>query len=746
MCSAATSIQTTAVATAAEPERLSPTIMTQRIINVGGGCVGGGAKLRRGPSTFSDDELESSQISQHVTERIKSDRMLITKPEEDHRRRTIIVEKKNGSYGFTLQSYGIHYKKVQEVEMITYVDFVEYDGPAYKAGMREGDVILSINGTDMEKSDHKTLVNFIKGCDSYMRMVVLFEDCVRKVGLHMRYIQLQNVMQSKMAELDRVCIKERELLQGKWKTHSLPARKKATSSPTAEGNDRGASPSDTEKPMPYYRPTLSTEDVNATKPKPNIIPPPAQFMLAYHYLDPNCRYILRPSTTLGSGEYLVSIGPPARSRSDYQPFLKRVPSTENTNTASQTNLHQPPPRSPSVSKEQSSQCGGDQSKPQQSQNPEKENQGGSKTSRHIHGHFCNPCVRHSSKDKNDNGDKDNVSLEAYDLASPCCEPHCVPTKRRSRHHKEHHHKHKHRENKERPQRPKSQSSIPPTPPNPRHSHHEKHNHRPRYYDLNAGLTSHCSLHSCTSSEANPGADTSAASYSTSLSTDTLYWEPQANDGSNAARPQIPPKLVRPNMHQHQFIHRYYPHPAQIQPAPPQGYYQHYVHKPKSWDNLTTKAFGGYGFGYGYLDTVNPKPAAITNKLQAAPALPQQRNSMPRKNSYTRYSAYGDVENYAPPPAQFIQHITKTTTTTTTITAKSTENLIGTYSDSSLFCDCLENGAPVANGGVGTMQQQAEVADSRGYYSSLNNPRSVNNTTTAAANNRGISTTSEITRL
>lgn len=25
-------------------------------------------------------------------------------------------------------------------------------------------------------------------------------------------------------------------------------------------------------------------------------------------------------------------------------------------------------------------------------------------------------------------------------------------------------------------------------------------------------------------------------------------------------------------------------------------------KPKSWDNLTTKAFGGYGFGYGYLDT------------------------------------------------------------------------------------------------------------------------------------------------
>uniref|UniRef100_A0A0K8UPP3 Uncharacterized protein n=1 Tax=Bactrocera latifrons TaxID=174628 RepID=A0A0K8UPP3_BACLA len=398
--------------------------------------------------------------------------------------------------------------------------------------------------------------------------------------------------------------------------------------------------------------------------------------------------------------------------------------------------------------------------------------------------------------------------------------HCVPTRRRTRH-KEHTHKHKHRDrerdSKEHPSRPKSQTSH-TSPGITRHHMHHHHHHTPqeilqqqpqqqqqqqhhhhhhlspqqqqqqhqhlqqsqpqprgncdsqngsmrsRYYDLTTGLMSHCSLHSCTSSEFAPADSTS---YTTSLSTDTLYWDPKSEHSasrqhstkSRQSYQQYPQQHAQqsqqqPHTQHHQqptahvhgvYQQRYHITATQVQPS--QIYPQAtYVQKPKSWDNLTTKAVGGYGFGYGYLDTVTVKPAM---KLQIA----QQRHSIPRKNPYGRYSTYTDVENYAPPPSQFVEELI-TTTTTTKIMAKSTEELIAAPVPQTT-CDCMTKQQQQAlKAAQYQINQAAKVSHHNncqmGYYSHLPRPTLDAGTSTVQTTTTGVSgdvaTVSEVTRL
>uniref|UniRef100_A0A1B6DC19 PDZ domain-containing protein n=2 Tax=Clastoptera arizonana TaxID=38151 RepID=A0A1B6DC19_9HEMI len=622
---------------------------------------------------MSDGEAELSPSQ--ILERVKPDRVTITKPEEDRRRRTIIVEKKNGSYGFTLQSYGIHYKKEQEIEMITYVDYVDYDGPAYRAGMREGDVILSINGHDMEKSDHKTLVNFIKKCDTRMRMVVLFEDCVRKVELHMRYIKLQRVLQAKMVELERLCLKERELLQGKWKTHSLPARKKASGGKSSDVMTPTKSDPDE---ISYCRPTVSTEDVAKAQSHASVYPQQPHFLLAYQYqyFDSQGRaYVLQP-TAHNSGEFLVSTW---QSNSNYSTSER-----DRQRSTSQTSRYRDRDREGDYRQHHyvievgagssgSRRCSNSSIHPETSRGYHQSNgmaaasttssnhksskghSSNNRAERSHHHHLCNPCMQPSPQD--------NTSLEAYDLASPCCNSHCVPSsRRRSRHHnKSIQESSKEERSRQKEYKEKSNSrsvqvsSDAYHPTSDRQGHHHSTNGSAHRHHHNASnqtpyngrgtrylsLVSQCSLHSCTSSELNSGGvavasnvagESSAASYTTSLSTDTLYWDPP-NECNNTRHHSV--KSTSSSQRHNDTA------------------------KPKSWDNLTTKSFGGYGFGYGYLDRGEVKGHANSAK--------------------SGHSGSSHRRRYVQP-------------------TKSTESLLllpryPILSDSSLSCECLDTSSP-----------------------------------------------------
>lgn len=417
------------------------------------------------------------------------------------------------------------YFQEQEIEVITYVDHVEGEGPAAAAGMREGDVILSINGMDVERAEHAAIVDAINGCDSRMRMVVIFEDCVRKVELHLKYINIQRNIQNKVRELEQLTVRERQIFDSNWKTHSLPSQKKK-SSPSDVISDSDENVSGENINNAYCRPTLSSENVTAAKP-----PQPNVFM--YQYLDP--RYgtcLIQPN--LRTGSFVITVGSP-RNRRDCQHY---------------------------VVKAQQSECH------RASETYKATNTNHSKGHRSSHSHSCAPCMPV-------NNNQDANSLEAYDLASPCCDPHCVPNsrkkvRRKKECSKEHKRKDKCQQVDKSTQKPDSVSGPPPRTKKVCPSGHCS--SRYRYLTTESTQTSQCSLQSYATSNATVQCDNSASSYSTSLSSDTLFWDNERTEGKSS------PKIQYQSSHQHV--------------------------KPKSWDNLTTKAFGGYGFGYGYLDTTN----------------------------------------------------------------------------------------------------------------------------------------------
>lgn len=436
----------------------------------------------------------------------------------------------------------------------------------------------------------------------------------------MRYIQLQRILQSKMNELEKLCVRERQLLEGKWKTHSLPARKKASQT-------NGDPPTPTQSSYSYCRPTLSTEDVAKVQQKQT----PPTLILAYQYLDPRYHYMLQPRKT-SSGEYLLTFEQP-RYKGDDHHFIVKTPCN-------------PPPK-----QTRSNQANGSSSSKS------------TKSHESCHGHLCSPCIQNSN-----NGD--NTSLEAYDLASPCCDPHCVPSsRRRSRNQKEL----KKRDSKsEETQTEPQQQQRAARPQSQTSQASQTVSTSRRYFQIGAGLVSQCSLHSCTSSELSGIAPTttgeSTASYTTSLSTDTLYWDGSCEAGTSR---QV---SIKSNS-KHEQPRYQQPHDS--------IYVQYNTVKPKSWDNLATKAFGGYGFGYGYIDTT-PKCSSSKNRGH------NQKGHTPTNTQYVRISSNQNQPQHIQHHQQRRYfHPTKSTESLLSVPKYSNEAL----SDSSISCECLDSVSP-----------------------------------------------------
>ncbi|PIK59392.1 putative general receptor for phosphoinositides 1-associated scaffold protein isoform X1 [Apostichopus japonicus] len=149
-----------------------------------------------------------------IPEEVKQDKGIRSEDYENPRRRSIVIQKTNETFGFELQTYAIHHKGRRELELCTYVCTIHKEGPAHLAGMLPGDIILSVNGISVEKASHETIVHLIKRSSDALRLVVLFEDCIRRVALHKRMVQLRRKLFEKKLAYRALLAQEKQILLG----------------------------------------------------------------------------------------------------------------------------------------------------------------------------------------------------------------------------------------------------------------------------------------------------------------------------------------------------------------------------------------------------------------------------------------------------------------------------------------------------------------------------------------------------
>ncbi|MCP9259895.1 PDZ domain and LETM1-like domain-containing protein [Dirofilaria immitis] len=160
-------------------------------------------------SKFYVDDEENVQ---KVLDVVSVDQKVITNPHSNRRRRTVIVTRNNDEpFGFTLQTYLLKRKGDDVPSKVTYVDYVQLDSPAADAGIRAGDMIISINGHVVTAMSHEELIKLI-GSYHQMRMVVIFENIRQHIELVARAIKLRKILNDKLYQLNLIDIEEQKIL------------------------------------------------------------------------------------------------------------------------------------------------------------------------------------------------------------------------------------------------------------------------------------------------------------------------------------------------------------------------------------------------------------------------------------------------------------------------------------------------------------------------------------------------------
>ncbi|XP_026188721.1 general receptor for phosphoinositides 1-associated scaffold protein [Mastacembelus armatus] len=138
----------------------------------------------------------------------------LTQSPEPQRKVVVLEKKEEETFGFEIQTYGLHHQDHNSVEMCTFVCKVHDDSPAQQAGLKVGDTIASVNEATVEGFRHKDIVQLIRACGNTLRLETVYSDSIRKAELEARLQYLKQTLHEKWDEYRSLMVQEQRLVHG----------------------------------------------------------------------------------------------------------------------------------------------------------------------------------------------------------------------------------------------------------------------------------------------------------------------------------------------------------------------------------------------------------------------------------------------------------------------------------------------------------------------------------------------------
>ncbi|CAL1606455.1 unnamed protein product [Knipowitschia caucasica] len=138
----------------------------------------------------------------------------LTQTPEPQRKVVDLEKSDEETFGFEIQTYGLHRQDQNTVEMCTFVCKVHGDSPAQRSGLKVGDTISSVNNATVEGFRHKEIVQLIKACGNTLRLETVYSDSIRKAELEARLQYLKQTLHEKWDEYRSLMVQEQRLVHG----------------------------------------------------------------------------------------------------------------------------------------------------------------------------------------------------------------------------------------------------------------------------------------------------------------------------------------------------------------------------------------------------------------------------------------------------------------------------------------------------------------------------------------------------